>query len=253
MRTERPGIEREFFRLMLLFVLTLVFSLAGQAQNQESSTGTNGGAPASSASPPPTTAPSDSTTPAGDTQERKSLKQKLKDQFGSGCTNLGPCWGSGQSGSKPSADPSDTGSLNSPPPRSSSAGPDESSSKDTKVDLSPPPGEEGYAPGSETAAGVQEMRPWDPHKAEKSIEIGDFYLRRKNYRAAASRYREALYWKDNDALAQFRLGQALEGLGQYAAACQSYDGYLKILPQGPLAGEAHQALARLQDKPDDPH
>jgi hypothetical protein len=31
--------------------------------------------------------------------------------------------------------------------------------------------------------GVQESR-WNPHMAEKDVEVGDFYFKRKNYRAA---------------------------------------------------------------------
>ena len=46
------------------------------------------------------------------------------------------------------------------------------------------------APGN---GDVSEFHPWNPHKAAKDIEVGDYYFKeRKNYRAAADRYREAL-------------------------------------------------------------
>jgi tetratricopeptide (TPR) repeat protein len=135
------------------------------------------------------------------------------------------------------------------PPRSNG----ESSSRDTKIDLSPPPGESGSAPGAEPEGiDVREMRPWDPHKADKNVEVGDYYLTQKNYRAAISRYREALYWQDNHAIAQFRLGQSLEAVGQFAEARKYYEGYLKILPSGSFAQEARKALERLKDKADEP-
>ena len=60
------------------------------------------------------------------------------------------------------------------------------------------------------AADVQEFHPWDPHRAAKNIEVGDFYLKRKNYSAALDRYREALVYKDNDAIANYRMAQCLE-------------------------------------------
>jgi tetratricopeptide (TPR) repeat protein len=129
-----------------------------------------------------------------------------------------------------------------------------SSSKDTGVDISPPKDDAAKHPYSqaatetedgETAADVQEFHPWDPHHAIKDIEVGDFYLKRKNYRAAEDRYREALVYKPGDAMAQLRLGQTLEKLGQFEEARQNYQGYLKILPEGPLAKEAHQGLERL--------
>ena len=87
---------------------------------------------------------------------------------------------------------------------------------------------------------------WDPHKAAKDVEIGDFYFKRKNYRAAEDRYREALLYKDNDATATFRLGECLEKLGQPGAARDNYESYLKILPHGPFAEEARKSVERLK-------
>ena len=42
---------------------------------------------------------------------------------------------------------------------------------------------------------MSEFHPWNPHKAAKDIEVGDYYFKRKNYRAAEDRYREALFYK----------------------------------------------------------
>src|SRR5437879_7882499 len=77
------------------------------------------------------------------------------------------------------------------------------SSKDTKNDLSPPPNDAAKHPDSSSAggddeedvSGVMEVKKWDPHRAEKDVEVGDFYFKRKNYSAALSRYREALEYK----------------------------------------------------------
>ena len=130
-----------------------------------------------------------------------------------------------------------------------------SSSKDTGVDISPPKDDAAKHPYSRaaiegedgaTTSDVQEFHPWDPHRAIKDIEVGDFYLKRKNYRAAEDRYREALVYKPGDAMAQLRLGQTLEKLGQLDEARENYQGYLKILPEGPLAKEAHEGLQRLE-------
>jgi tetratricopeptide (TPR) repeat protein len=136
-----------------------------------------------------------------------------------------------------------------------------SSSKDESVDLRPPKDDSKNHPDSAGAlreaedeaglyegdeiGGVQEFKPWNPHKADKDVEVGDFYFKRKNYHAALDRYREALYYKDNDAQATFKLGVCLEKLGQVDEARKAYAGYLKILPKGPFAEEAHRALSRL--------
>jgi tetratricopeptide (TPR) repeat protein len=134
--------------------------------------------------------------------------------------------------------------------------PGESSSKDTLVDLSPPEDDAKTHPQSseilmdaERASGnsdVSEFHPWNPHKAAKDLEVGDFYFKRKNYRAAEDRYREALFYKDNDAMATFRLAVCLEKMDQPDEARKEYESYLKILPHGPQAEEAHKAIDRLK-------
>src|ERR1700756_5640106 len=104
---------------------------------------------------------------------------------------------------KPSSSSTSTSSLSSSPgpnfapPRSDTvnaaaleAG--ESSSKDTRIDLSPPPDDVKAHPKSSEvlmdegsgASDASQSHPWDPHRAAKDIEVGDFYFKRKNYRAA---------------------------------------------------------------------
>jgi predicted TPR repeat methyltransferase len=55
-----------------------------------------------------------------------------------------------------------------------------------------------------------------------------------------------LIYKNDDAVATFRLAVCEEKLGDDEEARKAYDAYLKILPHGPFAGEAQQALARLK-------
>jgi len=94
---------------------------------------------------------------------------------------------------------------------------------------------------------VIEFHPWNPHKAAKDVEVGDFYFKRKNYRAAEDRYREALLFKNNDALATYRLAVCLEKLDRPDDARQEYESYLKILPHGPQAEEAQKSISRLKN------
>ena len=133
----------------------------------------------------------------------------------------------------------------------------ESSSKDTQVDLSPPENDARAHPqsseamadaeaGASAGSNVGEFHLWDPHKAAKSVEVGDFYFKRKNYRAAEDRYREALHFKDNDAIATFRLAVCLEKLQRPDDARAEYESYLRILPHGPQAEEAQKAIERLK-------
>jgi len=134
---------------------------------------------------------------------------------------------------------------------------EESSSHDTRVDTSPPKDDAKSHPGSKAAvadldvpdtidtSGVQEFHPWNPMKALKDVEVGDYYFKRKNYKAALDRYKEALYYKDNDAIASFRLAVCQEKIGDKAEARKYYEQYLKILPEGPFAKDAHASLNRL--------
>ena len=154
------------------------------------------------------------------------------------------------------------GNPNLEPPRSdrvdASSLPDDggsSSSKDTQIDLSPPPNDAKEHPqggdvlmdeGSSGGGDTTEFHPWDPHKAAKDIEVGDFYFKKKNYRAAEDRYREALLYKDNDAEAIYKLAICLEKLNRPDEALIEYESYLKTLPYGPEAPEVKKSIERLK-------
>jgi tetratricopeptide (TPR) repeat protein len=121
----------------------------------------------------------------------------------------------------------------------------ESSSKDTQIDTAAPGGDAAKHPDSEDVSDTSELKPWNPHKAMKNVEVGDFYMKKGNYRAAISRYREALEWKPRDAVATFKLAQALDKSDQKSEAAEQYQAYLKILPRGIYAEDCKKALERL--------
>ena len=131
--------------------------------------------------------------------------------------------------------------ANRTPPRSD----DESSSNQTRIDLSPPAGDALAHPDGGHVAGM-DVHEWNPLRAMKDVEVGDYYLRLGNYKAALSRYREALQFKPRDAVATFRLAQTLEKMKEFEEARARYQEYLAILTNGPSAGEAKRALERLQ-------
>jgi len=147
---------------------------------------------------------------------------------------------------------------NQPPPRSErSREAGESSSRDTRIDLSPPQNDAKDHPnsavpledndsGGNASADVQEFHPFDPHRALKDIEVGDFYFKKKNYGAALERYREALFYKPSDAVANFRMATAFDKLARFDEAVEHYQEYLRILPTGPLAEEARKAIEKLK-------
>jgi len=99
---------------------------------------------------------------------------------------------------------------------------------------------------TDSDTGVQEFHQWNPMRALKAVEIGDFYFKRKNYRAALERYKEALQYKENDAVATFRLAQCQERMGDRQSALENYAAYLKILPNGPFADQARDSIDDLK-------
>lgn len=136
--------------------------------------------------------------------------------------------------------------ANAAPPRSD----DESSSESTRIDLSPPKGDTMSHPDgghvADQALGVQHE--WNPLRAMKDVEVGDYYYGRGSYKAAISRYQEALEYKPRDAVATIKLARTLEKMKSFEEAKLRYEEYLAILKDGPNAAEARKALERLNPK-----
>jgi len=85
--------------------------------------------------------------------------------------------------------------------------------------------------------------------ASKSVEIGDFYLRRRKYQAALSRFQDALKTDPHYAPAYRELGRVYEKMGQWKKSLDAYQKYLDELPSAKDAREAkeiHKAIARMQ-------
>ncbi len=136
------------------------------------------------------------------------------------------------------------------PPRSDNVPAGESSSKQTQIDVSPPADDATKHPEAElgnNSGDTDEFTPYNPMRAMKCVEIGDFYFKvKQNYPAAISRYREALEYKPHDAEATFKLAEALNKTGDTGGALENYQAYLKILPDGPYAKRASEQVEKLK-------
>jgi Tfp pilus assembly protein PilF len=118
----------------------------------------------------------------------------------------------------------------------------ESSSRDTQIDMNARPRTDEPAPAEEDES---VLKPWDPHKAAKDVEVGQYYLKLKNYRAALERFNHALVYKPDDAEATYGLALTQEKLDLLSLASQNYHKYLQILPNGQRAKDAEEALKRI--------
>lgn len=88
-----------------------------------------------------------------------------------------------------------------------------------------------------------------PPGAMKSVEIGNFYLRRKKYNGALSRFHEAVQEDSSYAPAYLGLGKTYEKIGLKQKALEAYKKYLDALPSEKAALEAkdaQRAVARLE-------
>lgn len=199
---------------------------------------------------PPASAPDEQ--PKQEKKPESKVKRKLK-QAAPNCVHIGgaeKCWPApgeekdGEAQGEEAQGPQQPRLPESQPlPRSSD--PDESSSKDPQFSRDTRfPGDAGNE-GSGPASDVRELHPYNPHQADRDVDIGDFYFKRYNYRAAESRYAEALEYMPHHAAATFKLAEAQEKLGKTAPARENYQKYLKILPSGEFAAQAKAALARL--------
>jgi tetratricopeptide (TPR) repeat protein len=88
-----------------------------------------------------------------------------------------------------------------------------------------------------------------PPSARQSVEIGDFYFRRKKYRGALSRYEEAARDDPYYAEAYLGMGKVYEKMGKDREALDAYNKYLDTLPSKKQADEAtdvQTAIRRLE-------
>lgn len=84
--------------------------------------------------------------------------------------------------------------------------------------------------------------------ASQSVEIGDYYLRKGKYKAALSRFQEAVKTDPHYAPAYRELGRVYEKMGSWKRSLDSYQKYLDELPSAKEAREArnvHRAIDRL--------
>lgn len=82
-------------------------------------------------------------------------------------------------------------------------------------------------------------------KGSASREVAEYYFQRGNYRAAESRFREALDENPNDARAMFELAQCLEKMNHTDEAVEAYRSCAENQPSSPYAERSLKAVQRL--------
>src|SRR5512140_963422 len=85
-------------------------------------------------------------------------------------------------------------------------------------------------PPEEDQALVTKEYSFNPLQAQKELQVGNYYFKSGNYRAALGRFREASKWNENYAEAYLRMSEAYDKLKDPAAARKALGKYIELEP-----------------------
>ena len=88
----------------------------------------------------------------------------------------------------------------------------------------------------------------NPEEAEKNLEVGDFYFRKKNFRAAEERYRRAIKYNTEWPKAYEKLIQLYERQGDLDAAIEVCYEFVDANPSSKNVDEFEKRAARFKDE-----
>jgi len=89
---------------------------------------------------------------------------------------------------------------------------------------------------------------YDPLRANKSVEIGTFYLKRGNYDAAIERFQDATHFQPKLARSYSLLGEAYERKGDVDNALAAYKKYLDVYRTAPDREKILKRIEKLESE-----
>ena len=121
----------------------------------------------------------------------------------------------------------------------------ESTSKPADAPPAPQP-KSPANPNKDTATKSAPDQPtWDPLRAEKDLEVGQYYMKRGDYDAAIDRFNDAIEAKPGYAVPFKYLGEAQEKKGVKKQAIKSYTRYLDLYPHAEDADKIRKRIDKL--------
>jgi tetratricopeptide (TPR) repeat protein len=93
----------------------------------------------------------------------------------------------------------------------------------------------------------QQEYTFNPVRSNKEAQVGEFYFKKNDFKAAAGRFREAIKWNDGNADAWLRLGDAEDKMKDTKAAQEAWQKYLQLAPGAKNAGEIRKKLEKLKN------
>jgi len=87
---------------------------------------------------------------------------------------------------------------------------------------------------------------WDPLRAEKDLEVGQYYMRKGDVDAAIDRFQDAILAKPGYAIPFRYLGEAQEKKGLKKDALKSYQRYLDLYPRAEDKEKIEKKMEKLR-------
>jgi tetratricopeptide (TPR) repeat protein len=101
-------------------------------------------------------------------------------------------------------------------------------------------------PAEEDKSFLSEEHSFNPLQSQKSVEVGDHYLRNGKIQGAIYRYQDATLWNDGNAEAWLRLAKAQEKMKDTKAAKDAYRKYLELSPDAKDAAAIRKKLQSMK-------
>jgi tetratricopeptide (TPR) repeat protein len=102
-------------------------------------------------------------------------------------------------------------------------------------------------PNTDTATkNVDDQPTWDPLRAEKDLQVGQYYLHKGDVDAAIDRFQDAALAKPGYAIPFRFLGEAQEKKGLKRDAIKSYTRYLDLYPHAEDKDKIEKKLEKLR-------
>jgi tetratricopeptide (TPR) repeat protein len=128
--------------------------------------------------------------------------------------------------------------------------PQESSSKPEQAPPATPPKSPPKQKKDTATQNAPDQPTWDPLRAEKDLEVGQYYMRRGDLDAAIDRFQDATTAKPGYAIPFRFLGEAQEKKGLKKQALKSFQRYLELYPHAEDGEKIRRKIDKLHREVD---
>jgi tetratricopeptide (TPR) repeat protein len=121
----------------------------------------------------------------------------------------------------------------------------EPSSKPSDAPAAPPPKSPSKQKKDTATQNAPDQPAWDPLRAEKDLEVGQYYMKKGDLDAAIDRFQDATAAKPGYAIPFRYLAEAQEKKGLKKQAIKSYQRYLDLYPHAEDGDRVRKKIDKL--------